>query len=128
MCSADTPAPLFVAPSALQATDCQIPGLLNLRLPVSALYLNHNVALCCRKRIMLTDIGIIEVSSNLVLVENSDSTLYQLTQMPKRCMVSCIQSLLFQSPEVLRRGFQLLIHDSEPGNRALGKTIVVHPG
>lgn len=53
-CHADTPAPLFVAPSALQAADCQIPGLLNLRLPVSALYLNHHVALRFCKRIGLT--------------------------------------------------------------------------
>lgn len=50
------PAALWIVPRRfslrhLQAADCQIPGLLNIRLPVSALY---DVALRCRKRIALT--------------------------------------------------------------------------
>lgn len=86
-CPVDSPAPLFVAPSALQAADCQIPGLLNLRLLVSALY---DVALCCRKRIALTvTLEYKVVSSNLVSVENSDSMLYRRTRTQRRCMVSC---------------------------------------
>lgn len=42
-CPVDSPAPLFVAPSALQAADCQIPGLLDLR-PYQHFMMSHCVA------------------------------------------------------------------------------------